>query len=55
MTQMTQEEIEYWNERASEPLRFEPYPDDVCDEINRTHSFLTEEEAIEIIRKAQSQ
>ena len=53
MKDLTPEAIEYWNERASEPLRFEPCPDDVCDEIERTHTFLTKEEAEAAIRKAQ--
>lgn len=52
MIKMTREEIEYWNERASEPIRFEPYPDDVCEEINRTHTFLTKEEALEALKRA---
>lgn len=53
MIEMSKEAIEYWNDRASEPLRFEPYPDDVCDEIERTHTFLTEEQAIEAIKRSQ--
>lgn len=53
MIELTEYEKEYWKERASEPLRFEPFPDEVCDEINRTHPMMSEEEAWEIVRKSQ--
>ena len=53
MNEMSPEAIEYWNERASEPLRFEPCSKAVSDEIERTHAFLTEEQAIEAIKRSQ--
>lgn len=53
MIEMTREEIEYWNERTSEPLRFEPYPDEICDAYNKAHPLPSEEEIWEIIRSAQ--
>lgn len=53
MIELTEYEKEYWKERASEPLGFKRLPDEVCDEINRTHPMMSEEEAWEIVRKSQ--
>lgn len=53
MMELTEYEKEYWKERASEPLGFRRLPDEVCDEINRTHDFPTEEEAWAIVRRSQ--
>ena len=50
---MTKKEIEYWNERSSEPLRFEPYPEDVCDAYNRAHPLPSEDEVWRIVISAQ--
>ena len=51
MIEMTKEEIEYWNERASEPLRFEPCPKEISEAYNKTHPLPTEEELEEIFRR----
>ncbi len=53
MTEMTQAEIEYWNERSTEPLRFEPYPKEVSDAYNKEHPMPTEDEVWGIIKSAQ--
>ena len=53
MTEMTKSEIEYWNERSTEPLRCEPCPKDISDAYNAEHPLPSEDEVWEIIRKAQ--
>jgi len=51
MIELTEYEKEYWKDRASEPLRFEPYPDDVCDAYNKDHPLPTQEELDDILRR----
>lgn len=53
MIELTEYEKEYWKDRASEPLRFEPYPDDVCDAYNKDHPLPSEEEIWAEIRRVQ--
>ena len=53
MIEMTKSEIEYWNERSTEPLKFEPYPKEVSDAYNKEHPLPTENEVWEIIRSVQ--
>ena len=53
MVELTEEAIEYWNDRASEPLRFEPFPEEFCAEYNRTHPLPSKEEILAEIRRSQ--
>ena len=53
MTELTEYEKEYWKDRASEPLRFEAQPREVCDEYNRNHPLPDEDEAWEAVRRSQ--
>lgn len=55
MTEMTPEEIEYWNERADEPIGFEPVimtAEEQAD-FERQHPMPTQEEIERILREAQ--
>lgn len=55
MTELTPEEIEYRNERADEPIRFEPVIMTAKEkaEFERTHPIPTQEEIELLLREAQ--
>ena len=54
MTEMTTEEIEYWNERADEPIVGRPVimTDEERIEFERKHPMPTQEEIDRILREA---
>lgn len=54
MTEMTPEEIEYWNDRADEPIGFEPVimTAEEQAEFERQHPMPTQEEIEQLLREA---
>lgn len=50
--ELSDEEIDYWEERSHEQLRFEACSPEVSEEYNRTHPMPTEEEIERILKDA---